>query len=112
MRIAIPTAAGRLARHFGHSDAFTILDVDPERKAILKSESVPAPEHQPGLLPQWLAERQVERVIAGGMGRRAQALFQQAGIEVVVGAPAEEPRALAEAYLRGDLVTGDNLCDH
>jgi len=112
MRIAIPTSNGRLATHFGHSGSFEVFDVDLERKEILRSETLAAPAHQPGLLPRWLAERGVTLVIAGGMGRRAQDLFAAAGIEVVTGAPAKSPRDLVEDYLRGHLVTGDNPCDH
>jgi ATP-binding protein involved in chromosome partitioning len=51
-------------------------------------------------------------IIAGGMGRRAQQLFAQNGITVVVGAPAETPEQLVSAYLSGTLETGGNLCDH
>jgi predicted Fe-Mo cluster-binding NifX family protein len=46
------------------------------------------------------------------MGGRAQALFSQNGIQVVVGAPAEEPEGLVAAYLDGTLKSGPNVCDH
>jgi ATP-binding protein involved in chromosome partitioning len=46
------------------------------------------------------------------MGQRAQQLFAQNGITVVMGAPAEPPEHLATAYLNGTLETGDNICDH
>ncbi len=71
-----------------------------------------APEHEPGLLPRWLAQKGVGVVIAGGMGRRAMGLFAESGIEVAVGAPAEAPEELARQFLAGSLVTGDNVCDH
>lgn len=112
MRIVIPVANGRLAMHFGHCEAFAVIDVDPQTKAVLKQETLAAPEHQPGLLPRWLAERGAQVIIAGGMGQRAQGLFAESGIKVVVGAPAEAPEALVHAYLDGTLKTGDNVCDH
>ena len=112
MRIAIPVADGRLAMHFGHCEAFALLDVDPEEKRVLRCEIAPAPDHQPGLLPVWLSERDVELVIAGGMGARAQGLFGERGIQVVVGAPSEEPEAIAQAFLDGTLKAGPNVCDH
>ena len=112
MRIAIPVAAGRLAAHFGHCEQFALLDVDTERKLILGDEAVAAPPHQPGLLPGWLAERGAEVIIAGGMGMKAQQIFAEQGISVVVGAPSEEPAAVARAFLEGTLRTGENLCDH
>lgn len=60
----------------------------------------------------WLGEQGAARIIAGGMGQRARQLFLQQGIEVTVGAPAETPEILAQAYLEGTLDTGENLCDH
>ena len=112
MRIAIPVANGQLAMHFGHCEEFAILDVDTEKRAVARKELIEAPEHQPGLLPRWLAERGVDIVIAGGMGRRAQALFAAENIRLAVGAPAGEPEALALAYVNGTLETGSNVCDH
>ena len=112
MRFAIPLADGKLAVHFGHCASFALLDVAPDGKAIMMREDVEAPPHQPGLLPPWLAERGVKRIIAGGMGQRAQALFAEHGIEVIVGAPVEAPEKLVERCLAGTLSVGDNACDH
>jgi len=112
MRIAIPVADGRLSTHFGHCERFCIIDVDPKTKSIVRKEEIDAPEHQPGLLPRWLAEKGVQVIIAGGMGSRAQDLFAGSKITVVVGAPAETPERLVAGYLDGTLKTGDNVCDH
>lgn len=112
MKIAIPTADGRLAMHFGHCDEFALFEVDEERNEVIASEQVPAPEHAPGLLPQWLAEQGATAVIAGGMGIRAQRLFADSGIKVLTGAPPEEPRLIVQAYLDGKLDLGENVCDH
>jgi len=112
MRIAIPVAEGRLAMHFGHCEQFALIDVDEETGDIGGSELVEAPQHEPGLLPRWLAQRGVGVVIAGGMGRRAMGLFAESGIQVAVGAPVESPEELARQFLAGSLVTGDNVCDH
>ncbi|MCL6584850.1 MAG: NifB/NifX family molybdenum-iron cluster-binding protein [bacterium] len=112
MRIAIPIADGKLAMHFGHCQRFALIDVDVETKKILYREDIDAPEHQPGLLPPWLAKRGVQLVIAGGMGQRALGLFAEQGIQVLVGAPAEMPESLVADYLAGTLKTGDNVCDH
>lgn len=112
MKIAIPLADGRLAMHFGHCERFALIEADSEQKRILKRDDVAAPPHQPGLLPAWLAGRGANVIIAGGMGQRAQGLFAESGIKVVVGAPADVPERLVEAYLAGTLVSGDNVCDH
>ncbi len=98
--------------HFGHCEEFALIDTDPASRAIVGSEMVPAPPHQPGLLPGWLNERGANVIIAGGMGARAQTLFAQQGIAVVVGAPAEAPELLVADYLNGSLHSGTNVCDH
>jgi predicted Fe-Mo cluster-binding NifX family protein len=46
------------------------------------------------------------------MGQRAQGLFAEQGIQVVVGAPAEIPERLVADYLAGTLAAGENVCDH
>jgi predicted Fe-Mo cluster-binding NifX family protein len=112
MRIAIPIVQGQLSPHFGHCEAFELLDVDTDAGSILERKSVPAPEHQPGLLPRWLAEQGADMIIAGGMGSRAQGLFSQQNIEVIVGAPRENPATIVEQYLAGTLEAGTNVCDH
>jgi len=112
MKIAIPLADGKLAMHFGHCERFALIEIDAEKKEILKREDVEAPPHEPGLLPRWLAERGATVIIAGGMGGRAQGLFAQQDIEVVVGAPSETPERLVADFLAGTLNVGGNLCDH
>jgi len=112
MRIAIPLVNGKLSLHFGHCERFALVDVSPAEKKILKREDIEAPEHEPGLLPRWLAEHGAKLIIAGGMGRRAQDLFARQGIEVLIGAPAETPESLVADYLGGTLRSGENICDH
>ncbi len=112
MIIAIPIAEGRLAQHFGHCAQFALLETDPTTHAVLKREDVDAPPHQPGLLPPWLARKGARVVLAGGMGMRAKALFEEQGIRVIVGVPSEAPEKLVADYLAGTLQTGDNACDH
>jgi ATP-binding protein involved in chromosome partitioning len=109
-RFAIPMAQGRLSLHFGHCESFAIIDADDGR--IVGREDAAAPDHVPGLLPRWLAERGVNVIIAGGMGMRAQDLFAGHGIEVAIGAPRGEPEELVMSHIAGTLVTGENICDH
>lgn len=112
MKIAIPTANNLLCMHFGHCEKFAIIDVDVENKSIINKEEVIPPPHEPGLLPKWLHEKGVNAIIAGGMGMRAQQFFQEYGIQVVVGAPPMDPQIVVLSWLKGDLVTGGNVCDH
>jgi predicted Fe-Mo cluster-binding NifX family protein len=112
MKIAVPTAAGKLCMHFGHCEKFVVVDVDDETKKIVGKEELVPPPHEPGLLPKWLHEKGATVIIAGGMGMRAQQIFLECGIKVVVGAPAEHPQEVILSWLKGDLVTGGNTCDH
>jgi predicted Fe-Mo cluster-binding NifX family protein len=112
MKIAIPTAEGKLAMHFGHCQQFEILTVDPDAKTITACETATPPPHEPGVLPAWLHEQGVNLIIAGGMGSRAQQLFAQNDIQVVVGAPAESSEDLVNAWMNGTLTSGANACDH
>ena len=112
MKIAIPTAQGKLCMHFGHCEKFAIVTVDEDSKSIANIEMITPPPHEPGLLPRWLGEQGSNLVIAGGMGQRAQQLFAQNGVKVVVGAPAETPEILISAFLNNSLETGQNACDH
>ena len=111
MKFAIPTYQGKLCAHFGHCEAFALIDTDSEGKVVNENYVTPPP-HEPGLLPPWLAQQGVNCIIAGGMGSRAQQLFAQQGVRVVTGAQGEDPREVVEQYLKGTLQTGANTCDH
>ncbi len=112
MRIAIPVTNGILSMHFGHCEKFVLLDIDNNNKKLLIETELDAPPHEPGLLPQWLAEHNVNIIIAGGMGQRAQTLFKQSNIAVVVGAASKSPQELASDYMNNALTNGENFCDH
>jgi predicted Fe-Mo cluster-binding NifX family protein len=112
MKIAIPVENGRLNSHFGGSRHFALIEVDPKAKTTFRTETLPAPEHQPGAFPRWLQSQGVEVVIAGGIGHRALALFAQQGINVVAGLPDGPVEALVEAYLNGQLTGKPERCAH
>jgi ATP-binding protein involved in chromosome partitioning len=112
VRIAIPMSGDLLEQHFGYCEKFVLLDVDAGTKKICSTTEVEAPEHQPGLLPRWLKERDVTLIIAGGMGSHARSLCEQLSIQVVAGASADPPMLLAQHYLDGTLATSDHACSH
>lgn len=112
MRIAVPVTSGVLSSHFGHCEEFMLFDVDGDGKTIGSTQVLTPPPHEPGTFPKWLHEQGATLIIAGGMGSRAQSLFDQNDIRVVVGASASDPTALVRAFLDGSLATGANVCDH
>ena len=112
MKYAIPVSGGVVAMHFGHCEQFALFDVDETEKKVVKKELVSAPEHEPGLFPRWLAEKGASFIIAGGMGSRAQNLFRENNIEVILGTMETDPDKAIQSYLDGSLDTGSNICDH
>lgn len=112
MRFAIPVAEGKLALHFGHCETFALVDADEKSGKILSTSSATPPPHAPGVLPKWLAEQGANVIVAGGMGSRAQNLFSENGIRVVIGAPVDTPENLVVSFLSGTLKSGQNVCDH
>ncbi len=112
MKIAVPTAEGKLSMHFGHCEKFTVFTVDEASKAVTGEEVLDAPPHEPGLLPRWLGEKDVNIIIAGGIGQRAISLFEQRNIRVICGAPSDSAVNIVNNYLAGKLISGDNACNH
>ncbi len=112
MKCAVPVSGGIVSAHFGHCEQFALIDVDEAKKQILKKELVNSPGHEPGLLPQWLAEKGVSLVITGGIGSRAQGLFQQNKIGVITGIMESDSEKAVLSHLNGILATGANICDH
>ena len=86
MKIAVAAMGNTVSGHFGHCEDFLIFDTADG--AITGEERVPNPGHRPGFLPNFLADRGVEVIIAGGMGGGA----------------------AAEAYLRGELESTGSIC--
>ena len=112
MRIAVPLAQGKFSLHFGHCDEFAVFEVDKEDKRIINTEFIQPPAHEPGALPRWLSGLQVNTVIAGGMGQRAQMMLNDFDIDVLTGARGESAEVIVQDYLEDKLTVGDNICDH
>jgi len=107
---AIPTINGKLCMHFGHCEQFALITT--EEKEITEVRCVVPPAHEPGSHPKFLAEKGVHAIIAGGMGVKAQELFAQNRIDVIIGIGEDLPENLVKRYLDNQLTGGMNLCDH
>ncbi|MEN8117979.1 MAG: NifB/NifX family molybdenum-iron cluster-binding protein [Bacteroidota bacterium] len=110
MKIAIPMFNGQITAHFGHCENFAI--VETKDNQVIGEEIVAPPVHVPGAYPKFLAEKNVQVIIAGGMGVKAQQLFTQNNIVVHMGVTSGTAKELVQNYLNDQLKTGDNLCDH
>jgi predicted Fe-Mo cluster-binding NifX family protein len=109
-KIAIPTTQGILSAHFGHCEKFAIYEVVNDK--IINEKFITPPPHEPGSHPAFLRELGCTAIIAGGMGSRAQQLFAQNNIEVIIGLSSDNLKGLVETYISEGLKSGDNLCDH
>jgi predicted Fe-Mo cluster-binding NifX family protein len=83
MRIAISTEGKFVSPHFGRCSSFTIVDIESGK--TFKREEVENPGHEPGYIPQFLHENGVEKIVCGGIGIRAQKLFEEMGIKTIIG---------------------------
>jgi predicted Fe-Mo cluster-binding NifX family protein len=107
MKIAIAAEQGQVSGHFGHCEGFIIYEADGTD--IKNKTYIENPGHQPGFLPVFLKEQGTDVIIAGGMGQRAQSLFTEQGIDVIVGAVGDSDKA-AESFLNGTLKSTESVC--
>ncbi|MFT5875125.1 MAG: putative Fe-Mo cluster-binding NifX family protein [Clostridium sp.] len=107
MKIAIASDGKNVSGHFGFCEGFTIYEVEND-KTVSKSFTA-NPGHKPGFLPVFLKELNVNLIIAGGMGGTAQNLFNEKGIEVVVGAKGLSEDVL-QKYINGELKSTGSVC--
>lgn len=80
-----------------------------EGNTIQSEQSVPNPGHRPGFLPNFLADMGVEVIISGGMGGGAVDIFNERGVEVVLGAQGDA-RTAVQSYLNGELKSTGSIC--
>ncbi len=107
MRIAISTDGEFVSTHFGRCPSFTIIDI--EENKIINKEIINNPGHHPGYLPEFLSQKGVNCIIAGGMGHRAIQLFNAKGIDTILGISGKVNDVTIN-ILEGTLQSGESLC--
>lgn len=107
MKIAVAAMGNTVSVHFGHCEDFLIFDTADG--AVTGEERVPNPGHRPGFLPNFLADRGVEAIIAGRNGRRRCGDLQRAQCRGHRRRSGRR-RAAVEAYLRGELESTGSIC--
>jgi predicted Fe-Mo cluster-binding NifX family protein len=105
MLICIPTMdrkglEGWVSPHFGRAETFTFVDTDSNAVRVIDNTG----QHQGGALTpaQLISQEGSHLVLCSGLGPRAVKVFEQAGIEVFIGASGTVEEAL-EAYRSGIL---------
>ncbi len=114
MKVCIPTYEMNgldeiVCEHFGRAPTYTILDMESGEVSSIPNTS----EHfgGVGLPPEMLAKEGVHVMLCGGLGPKAVLMFEDAGIEVYVGATGTVKEAI-EAFKAGSLsaATNENAC--
>lgn len=108
MLVAVPSDSpggleAQISDHFGHCDVFTLVQIDQE--AVGSVTTLPNDAHQSGecMGPvMLLKDRGAEGLVAGGMGQRPLAGFQQVGITVYFKAGAKTVRDAIELLIAGE----------
>ena len=117
-RIAVPSSGsggleGQRSQHFGHCDAFTLIDVI--NGEISNVDIVSNPAHQEGgcLVPvNILSNLKVNALVVSGIGPRPLMGFSEAGIDVYHENTCPEIKPVVESLIAGKLpiITMDNTC--
>jgi len=109
-RIAFPSNNREIVEeHFGHCKEFAVYNIE-DGNTISVDYIVP-PQHEPGVLPKFLGEHNVNVIITGGMGSMAVNLFKQQDIDVILGATGTIEQNL-KSYLEDDLESTGSACSH
>ncbi len=117
MRISVSANDNRgleseIAQHFGRCPYYIFIDITGDQ--IEAVEVLPNPyykNHTPQAVPAFIHEQGTDVMIAGGMGRRAIALFEQYQIQPYTGAVGTVRRAL-EQFHGGTLMEAEACKDH
>jgi len=111
--IAVLDANGldaQVSPHFGRCPYFALVETEGQEVRAVETVANPYyPNHEPGEVPAFIHSLGAQVMLAGGMGGRAVAFFQQYGIAAATGA-GSTVRATLSRYLGGEL-QGAAPCD-
>ena len=110
MKIAIPTRGNVVDDHFGHCEAYTVFNIDGNKK-IISSEMLPSPQGCgcKSNIASVLKEMGVSVMLAGNMGNGALNVLNSHGIEVYRGCSGDV-RQLTEVFLQGEVGDSGEGC--
>jgi len=109
LKVAISTENGKVAAHFGRCSQYTLAQI--EKGMVKEKKTIENPGHKPGFLPRFLADQGIDCIITGGIGHKAKEIFSAKNIQTIQGISGEIDEVL-QAFARGKLKPGQNLCDH
>ncbi|NLJ99776.1 MAG: dinitrogenase iron-molybdenum cofactor [Clostridia bacterium] len=106
-KIAVASEGNMVTEHFGHCSNFNIFETKGDK--IIKTQSIDSPGHKPGFIPNFLNDLGVDVVVSGGMGGGAVDIFNDKGIQVVIGVKGEAETVVSD-YLKGRLEFSGSVC--
>jgi predicted Fe-Mo cluster-binding NifX family protein len=110
MKIAITLDDNNMiSGHFGHCPKYVIYDVQDGK--VAGKDFIDNPGHEQCTLPEFLSDFGISLVITGSMGARANQIFSDRGIKTITGASGT-PEQVLEKYLKGELTSSDQYCQH
>ncbi len=108
MKMAIATDLGNVSEHFGRCPEFTIVEI--EKNKVIKKDVIKNPGHSTGFLPKFFREKEINCIIAGGAGFRAQQLFEEFGIKLILGVQGKVDSIIND-FIKGKIKQGEDLCN-
>ena len=109
MRYAIAVDKSEVSSHFGRCESYELVDMTDGQ--VTARRHVANPGHSPGQIPQLMQQWQVDSVVCGGAGPRAQTMLSEKGIGLITSVSGLVEEVVA-AILAGELKTGEDTCEH
>lgn len=111
MKLAIPVLdnngkESRISEHFGHAPFFAFVEINGNDYNIEIENNPMAESHQPGQIPNYVHEKNVNVMVVRGIGARAIQFFEQLGIQVYRGA-AGTIEEIVKEYIKGNIEDKD-----
>ncbi|MHA1770495.1 MAG: NifB/NifX family molybdenum-iron cluster-binding protein [Candidatus Thorarchaeota archaeon] len=116
MRIAFASIneglESELSPHFGRCPYYVFVDLDNDTvKSVTTKNNPYYSGHQPGVVPQFVAQEGANVIVAGGMGPRAIDWFNQLGVTPITTVP-RKINAILKDYIEGKLAGAESCKDH
>ncbi len=107
MKIAIAADGNKCSNHFGHCEGFKVYEIETQK--IKDEYFINNPGHEPGFLPSYLADKDINVIIASSMGFSAQKLFKLKNIKVIVGASGKLENVI-KRFINEELISDNSIC--
>lgn len=107
MKAAFPVENGLICPHFGHAPEFLFVQIS-DGIQVSRATEIP-PDHEPGVLPNWIKDMGADVLVAGGLGARASQILEDLGVKVITGVSGEVDSVVSE-LAKGALKGTGEIC--